>query len=68
MILRPTVLGVLALLAAGAPAQTSRVIVRPVEIHDMLVNHGMGITTFQRFNGEPPIPACAGRRKAPPPP
>jgi len=32
-----------------APAQDV-VVVRPVEIHDILVNPGMGITTFQRFN------------------
>jgi hypothetical protein len=32
--------------------QRSTVIVRPVEIQDVLVNPGMGITTFQRFNGE----------------
>jgi len=28
------------------------VVVRPAEIHDVLVNPGMGITTFQRFNGQ----------------
>jgi uncharacterized protein DUF4832 len=33
-------------------AQLDSVIVRPVEIHDVLVNPGMGITTFQRFNGQ----------------
>jgi hypothetical protein len=47
------------LLAAGsAGAQDRRsqdvVVVRPVETHDVLVNPGMGITTFQRFNGDPP--------------
>jgi hypothetical protein len=26
--------------------------VRPVEIHDVLINPGMGFTTFQRFNGD----------------
>ena len=31
--------------------QTVRVI--PKEIHDVLVNPGMGIQTFQRFNGQP---------------
>lgn len=41
------------LLAAAALAQGDRVIVRPKEIHDVLVNHGIGITTFQRFNGDP---------------
>jgi hypothetical protein len=31
-------------------AQAKRSVVRPVEIEDILVNPGMGITTFQRFN------------------
>jgi hypothetical protein len=30
----------------------SDTVVRPVEIQDVLVNPGMGITTFQRFNGQ----------------
>ena len=42
---------------ASASAQHDRggeqVVVRPVEIHDVLVNPGMGITTFQHFNGDP---------------
>ena len=33
-------------------AQTNVVVVRPVEIQDILINPGMGITTFQRFNGQ----------------
>src|SRR2546430_8099262 len=32
------------------------VVVRPKEINDVLVNPGMGITTFQRFNGQEPNP------------
>jgi hypothetical protein len=28
------------------------VIVRPIEIHDVLTNPGIGFTTFQRFNGD----------------
>lgn len=32
--------------------QKDTVVVRPVEIQDVLVNPGMGITTFQRFNGQ----------------
>lgn len=32
--------------------QKDTVIVRPVEINDVLTNPGMGITTFQRFNGQ----------------
>ncbi|MHB1936911.1 MAG: DUF4832 domain-containing protein [Acidobacteriaceae bacterium] len=33
-------------------AQTNTVIIRPVQIQDVLINPGMGITTFQRFNGQ----------------
>ncbi|MEW5974167.1 MAG: DUF4832 domain-containing protein [Acidobacteriota bacterium] len=33
-------------------SQTKTVVVRPKEIPDLLVNPGMGITTFQRFNGQ----------------
>jgi Domain of unknown function (DUF4832)/Beta-galactosidase len=36
----------------AAIAQTNVVVIRPKEIHDVLVNPGMGITTFQRFNGQ----------------
>jgi hypothetical protein len=45
---------VLLVLAATMPgyAQKDTVVVRPVEIDDVLVNPGMGITTFQRFNGQ----------------
>jgi hypothetical protein len=35
-----------------AAGQRSTVIVRPAEIQDVLVNPGMGITTFQRSNGQ----------------
>ena len=38
-------------------AQRNVVVVRPKEINDVLVNPGMGITTFQRFNGQEPNPA-----------
>lgn len=42
-----------AVLFSGAVlAQSGVNVVRPVEIHDVLVNPGMGIQTFQRFNGE----------------
>jgi hypothetical protein len=37
-----------------AAAQRNVVVVRPKEIQDVLVNPGMGITTFQRFNGQEP--------------
>ena len=42
----------------GTPAMAQRnvVVVRPKEIQDVLVNPGMGITTFQRFNGQEPNP------------
>ena len=40
-------------LASVATAQTDTVIIRPKEIDDVLVNPGMGIQTFQRFNGDP---------------
>jgi hypothetical protein len=48
------------LFASGNPVlgQTNVVVVRPKGIHDVLVNPGMGITTFQRFNGQelnPPL-------------
>src|SRR5437879_13682379 len=42
----------------SAAAQTNVVVVRPKPIHNVLVNPGMGITTFQRFNGQelnPPL-------------
>jgi hypothetical protein len=42
---------------AMAFAQTPTVVVRPVEIHDLLVNPGMGIQTFQRFNADPINPS-----------
>ena len=38
---------------AGVAQPRARVIVRPVEIQEVLVNPGMGIQTFQRFNGDP---------------
>ena len=42
--------------AGSVLAQRNVVVVRPKEIHDVLVNPGMGITTFQRFNGQEPNP------------
>jgi hypothetical protein len=49
-------LSLLLLITSGerAAAQRNVVVVRPKEIHDVLVNPGMGITTFQRFNGQEP--------------
>jgi hypothetical protein len=39
------------LTASAAAAQT--VVVHPARIHDVLKNPGIGIQTFQRFNGDP---------------
>ncbi len=33
-------------------SQTKTTVIRPLPIQDLLVNPGMGITTFQRFNGQ----------------
>jgi hypothetical protein len=45
-------LPVMALLSCFSYAQRDTVIVRPAPINDVLQNPGMGITTFQRFNGQ----------------
>ena len=45
------------LLAVALAAQTGTVVIRPVEIDEVLVNPGMGIQTFQRYNGDPINPA-----------
>src|ERR1041385_2929722 len=42
-----------ALLCQHALAQTETVVVRPEVSDEVLVNPGMGIETFQRFNGQP---------------
>src|SRR5665213_513931 len=34
------------------PAKPATVVARPAEIRDVLVNPGMGIQTFQRYNGD----------------
>ena len=39
-------------MAGGMSAQQTMVVVKPVEIHDVLVNPGIGFMTFQRFNGD----------------
>ncbi len=47
-----------ALVACLAYGQRDTVIVRPAAIEDVLINPGMGITTFNRFNGQalnPPL-------------
>lgn len=38
--------------AVVVTGQQATVVIRPAEIQDVLVNPGMGITTFQRFNGQ----------------
>lgn len=43
---------VLALAVLEQIALAGTVVVRPVEIHDVLTNPGMGIQTFQRYNGD----------------
>ena len=40
-------------LAPGARISAQTTVVRPAETDDVLVNPGMGIETFQRFNGQP---------------
>jgi hypothetical protein len=39
-------------LAVQSYGQKDTIIIRPTEIEDVFVNPGMGITTFQRFNGQ----------------
>ena len=60
-------LWVLLLLAAtvAGHAQGDSVVIRPVEIDDVLVNPGMGITTFQRFNGQELNPAFTWSERGP---
>ena len=50
-------------LSAQSDAET--VVIRPPEIHDVLVNPGMGITTFQRFNGDPINPGLEWSEEGP---
>jgi Domain of unknown function (DUF4832) len=49
-----TCLLAMTLLSTATPGRTEdgRVVVRPVETHDLLVNPGIGITTFQRYDGD----------------
>ena len=50
---RSLVLVLALVIQLSASAQIERVVVRPEETEEVLINPGMGITTFQRFNGEP---------------
>ena len=45
-------LAVFALVSYFSYAQRDTVIVRPVPVNDVLINPNMGITTFNRFNGQ----------------
>ena len=60
--------GIFALLTTAAAltgyAQTPNTVIRPVEIQDVLVNPGMGVTTFNRFNGQELNPPTSGRSAA----
>ncbi|MEJ2157541.1 MAG: DUF4832 domain-containing protein, partial [Desulfobacteraceae bacterium] len=47
-----TILFVLIFMGSGIAAAGEMVRVHPQEIHDILVNPGMGFSTFQRFNGD----------------
>jgi Domain of unknown function (DUF4832)/Beta-galactosidase len=49
----PGVVAALVFSVVLAVAQNNNVVVRPKEIDTVLVNPGMGIQTFQRFNGDP---------------
>ncbi len=40
-------------LAMAYPAFSQKTIVRPIETREILVNPGMGVQTFQRYNGDP---------------
>ncbi|HEX5412644.1 MAG TPA: DUF4832 domain-containing protein [Terriglobia bacterium] len=51
--------------AALAFAQDKNVIVRPKEIDTVLVNPGMGIQTFQRFNGDALNPGLRWSERGP---
>jgi hypothetical protein len=44
---------VIAALTLAPAAWCQTVVIHPQRIHDVLVNPGMGIQTFQRFNGDP---------------
>jgi hypothetical protein len=48
-----TLVGFAALLSLPPVILCASVILRPIEIRDILVNPGMGVQTFQRYNGDP---------------
>ena len=51
--------------SANAVAQNETTILRPKEIDDVLVNPGMGIETFQRFNGDAINPGLGWSEEGP---
>jgi len=51
--------------AVNASAQTDTAIIRPKEIDAVLVNPGMGIETFQRFNGDAINPGLGWSEEGP---
>ncbi len=51
--------------SANAVAQNTTNILRPKEIDDVLVNPGMGIETFQRFNGDAINPGLGWSEEGP---
>jgi hypothetical protein len=58
-------LSAVGVIAAQNDTAGETVVVRPLEIHDVLVNPGMGITTFQRFNGDPINPGLGWSEEGP---
>src|SRR5215472_8139177 len=59
------ILAAAATVSAQSNPEDQPVVVRPREIHDVLVNPGMGITTFQRFNGDALNPALGWSEEGP---
>jgi hypothetical protein len=51
--------------AVNACAQTETTVIRPKEIDTVLVNPGMGIETFQRFNGDAINPGLGWSEEGP---
>jgi hypothetical protein len=58
-------LGALLLGSFAASAQGQTTIVRPVETQEILVNPGMGIQTFQRYNGDSLNPGVTWSEEGP---
>ena len=51
--------------AAPPPKEPETVVIRPAEIDDVLVNPGMGIQTFQRFDGQALAPGLTWSEEGP---